>query len=147
MKKIIMIMMMGAMLSMPVMAQNHRGDSWRGSEKKYEHRQKPYNDAYIIGRNDVLYNNKRIKGVHTHSFKDLGRGYAKDAFSVYYRGKKTDAAVKSFRVLKNGYAKDAFSVYYKGKKIKEASPLKFRVLKDGYAEDAFNTYYKGKRVR
>lgn len=52
------------------------------------------------------------------SFTLLGRGYAKDSFRVFYKGKKIDGATaSSFVVLDNGYAKDNFSTYYKGNKI------------------------------
>lgn len=45
------------------------------------------------------------------------------------------------------YGKDAFDVYYMGKKVNGASSSSFRVLKDGYAEDAFDTYYRGRVVK
>lgn len=51
------------------------------------------------------------------NFEDLGYGYGKDSFNVFYKGKKIDANAMNFYVQDNGYAKDTFNIYYKGKKI------------------------------
>ena len=57
-----------------------------------------------------------------------------------------DATAQSFTVLKDGYAKDAFSAYYFGRKIEE-SGLNFQVLKNGYAKDDFSVWYRGQLVK
>lgn len=74
------------------------------------------------------------------------RGYFKTSHDVLFNGKKIEgASVSSFEVLEGGYARDAFSVYFLGRKI-DASRSSFRYLGDGYAEDAFDTYYLGRKV-
>lgn len=52
------------------------------------------------------------------SFKDLGGGYGKDAFNVYYCGEKVKGAMESsFKYTGDGYRQDTFDAYYRGKKI------------------------------
>ena len=73
---------------------------------------------YRITNNAVIFRGNKISD-SPRSFKDLGWGYGKDNFNVYYKGKKIDGAFTStFRVLENGYAEDTFESYYKGKRIK-----------------------------
>ena len=52
-------------------------------------------------------------------FTVLKDGYAKDAFSANYFGRKLEKSGLNFQVLKNGYAKDDFSVWYRGQLVKE----------------------------
>lgn len=74
--------------------------------------------CYIVTSNAVLYNGEKISDSPS-SFKDLGWGYGKDAFDVYYMGKKVNgASTTSFKVLKDGYAEDAFDTYYRGRVVK-----------------------------
>ena len=93
----------------------------------------------------VYYNGTVVSNASPHSFKDLGCGYAKDSYRVYYCGKKLTDNPSRFTALTDGYAMDSFDVYYFGKKI-EASTAGFKVLSDGYAKDAFDAYYCGKEV-
>ena len=72
--------------------------------------------------------------------------YVKDAFGVYYRGRKTSINTMGFQDLGHGYARDSFNVYYKGKKIDDCSTLNFQVLGKGYAKDSFNVYHKGDKM-
>ena len=52
------------------------------------------------------------------SFKEIGDGYAKDAFNVFYYGKKVDgASASTFKYTGDGYAQDAFNAYYRGRKL------------------------------
>ena len=77
-----------------------------------------YNEGYVVTSNAVLYNGRKISE-RPSSFKDLGWGYAKDVFDVYYLGEKIeDARSSSFKVLKDGYAEDAFDTYYRGRVVK-----------------------------
>ena len=49
------------------------------------------------------------------SFKDLGGGYGKDAFNVYYCGEKVKGAMaSSFKYTGDGYRQDTFDAYYRG---------------------------------
>lgn len=101
--------------------------------------------GYEIIDMKVYYNGASVSNASAHSFKDLGCGYAKDSYRVYYCGKKLTDNPSRFTALTDGYAKDSFNVYYFGKKI-EASTSGFKVLSDGYAKDAFDAYYCGKEV-
>ena len=101
--------------------------------------------GYEIVEMKVYYNGTVVSNASAHSFKDLGCGYAKDSYRVYYCGKKLTDNPSRFTALTDGYAMDSFDVYYFGKKI-EASTAGFKVLSDGYAKDAFDAYYCGKEV-
>ena len=74
------------------------------------------------------------------------RGYYKTQFNVYYGDKKIDAVPGSFKELGGGYAKDAFNVFYYGEKIKGAMATSFKYKGNGYAEDSFDVYYRGKKI-
>lgn len=103
--------------------------------------------GYVVMGNSVIFNGKRVKGARASSFQDLGWGYAKDTFDVYYLGEELDdASPSSFEVLKDGYAKDSFSVFYCGEEIDGAWSSTFKVLEHGYAEDAIDTYYLGREL-
>ena len=107
----------------------------------------PHNyGKYFVKGSTVYYNGEKVKGARASSFKDLGWGYAKDTFDVYYCGKEIDASSSSFKVLEDGYAKDSFDVFYRGREVKGASSSSFKVLGEGYAKDAFDTYYRGVEV-
>lgn len=101
--------------------------------------------GYEVIGTKVYYNGNVVSNASAHSFKDLGCGYAKDSYRVYYCGTKLTDNPSRFTALKDGYAKDTFNVYYFGKKI-GASTSGFKVLSDGYAKDAFDAYYCGKEV-
>ena len=101
--------------------------------------------GYEVIGTKVYYNGTVVSNASAHSFKDLGCGYAKDSYRVYYCGKKLTDNPSRFTALTDGYAKDSFNVYYFGKKI-GASTSGFKVLSDGYAKDAFDAYYCGKEV-
>lgn len=75
------------------------------------------------------------------------RGYYKTKWNVYYGDKKLDATASSFKELGGGYAKDAFNVYYCGEKVEGAWASSFKYTGDGYAEDTFDVYYRGKKLK
>ena len=101
--------------------------------------------GYEVIGTKVYYNGQIVSGASSHTFKDLGFGYAKDSKKVYYCGKSFSTTPSRFVALTDGYAMDSFDVYYFGKKI-GASTAGFKVLSDGYAKDAFDAYYCGKEV-
>ncbi len=77
-----------------------------------------YSEGYVVTSNAVLFDGKKISDC-AKSFQDLGWGYGKDTFDVYYMGKKVNGAISSsFKVLKDGYAEDTFETYYRGKVVK-----------------------------
>ena len=77
---------------------------------------------------------------------NLGFGYSKTDYDVYYLGKKINASIASFRVLNFGYAKDAFNIFFQGVEVRGASNSSFKVLIDGYAKDSFSAYYCGEEI-
>ena len=87
----------------------------------------------------------RLKGRDNSHFHEEG-DWHKTKFNVYYGDKKIDAMASSFKEIGDGYAKDAFNVFYYGKKIDGASASTFKYTGDGYAQDAFNAYYRGRKL-
>ncbi|EGQ13901.1 DKNYY domain-containing protein [Prevotella pallens] len=67
--------------------------------------------------------------------------------AVLFRGKKISDSPRTFKDLGWGYGKDAYDVYYMGRKMEGVFSNTFKVLEDGYAEDSFDTYYRGKKVK
>ena len=74
-------------------------------------------------------------------------GYRITSNAVLFRGRKISDSPRSFKDLGWGYGKDNFNVYYMGQKMDDVFSTTFKVLEDGYAEDTFYTYYKGKKVK
>jgi len=106
-----------------------------------------YNDGYIIAGNTVLYNGYVVTGARASSFKDLGWGYAKDAYTIYYCGRSVSGvSVNNFKVLKDGYARSTYDVVYMGEKIHGAVASSFKLIADGYAKDAFSVFYCGEKI-
>ena len=103
--------------------------------------------GYKIMSNVVLFNGHKVYDASVNSFRDLGGGYAKDAFNVYFMGEKmSGGSTHSFQYLGDGYAKDSFDVYFLGRKVNGASANSFRIVGEGYAEDTFNTFYQGQKI-
>lgn len=75
------------------------------------------------------------------------RGYYKTKWDVYYGDKKIDAMASSFKELGGGYAKDAFNVFYYGEKVEGAWASSFKYTGDGYAEDSFDAYFRGRKLK
>lgn len=106
----------------------------------------PENRGYFKTSFNVYFGNKKIDAMAS-SFVDLGGGYAKDSFNVYYFGEKLKGCMaSSFEILEGGYAKDSFNVYYRGNKVDGAMVSSFKYMGNGYGQDHFNAYYKGKKL-
>ena len=106
----------------------------------------PENRGYFKTSFNVYFGNKKIDAMAS-SFVDLGGGYAKDSFNVYYFGEKLKGCMaSSFEILEGGYAKDSFNVYYRGNKVDGAMASSFKYMGNGYGQDHFNAYYKGKKL-
>lgn len=106
----------------------------------------PENRGYFKTSFNVYFGNKKIDAMAS-SFVDLGGGYAKDSFNVYYFGEKLKGCMaSSFEILEGGYAKDSFNVYYRGNKVNGAMASSFKYMGNGYGQDHFNAYYKGKKL-
>jgi len=120
-----------------------------------------------FARNGVMYyHNEPMRGVDFRSFIELGFGYAKDRFNVYYQGMILEYVDPFTFQLKQpeygsdgtyhpydrmypmeGYQITSNAVLYNGRKIKQASASSFKVLEDGYAVDAFEAYYLGMVIK
>lgn len=82
------------------------------------------------------------------NLKNLGAGYAVDAFNGYFRGREIEISgnlkvLKAYKAL-TYYAVDSFNAFYKGKKIEVSGNLKS--LGFGYATDSFNAYFHGEKM-
>ncbi|CAF1195605.1 unnamed protein product [Adineta steineri] len=94
------------------------------------------NDNYWKDAYDVYYMGKRLDGVRASSFELLKDGYIKDAYDVYYmRNKIEGARASSFQLIVKGYSKDASDAYYMGKKINDARGSSFQFIDSGYVRD------------
>lgn len=117
---------------------SHKHGNWHEHDRNQR--------GYYKTKFNVYYGDKKIDAVAS-SFKEIGGGYAKDAFNVFLYGKKIDGATAAtFKVLEGGYAKDAFNVFYYGMKVDGATASSFKYTGDGYAEDAFNAFYRGRKI-
>lgn len=74
------------------------------------------------------------------------RGYFKTTFNVYYGDKKIDAMPSTFKELGGGYAKDSFTVFYCGEKVEGAMASTFKYTGEGYGQDTFDAYFRGKKI-
>lgn len=97
--------------------------TWRQNDSEYDYSQQgewmgPESQrGYYKTKWNVYFGNKKIDAIAS-SFEDLGCGYARDAFNVFYYGERVDGAwAKSFKQTGNGYGEDQFNVYYRGRKI------------------------------
>ena len=99
--------------------------------------------GYVKDDWSVWYRGRKVEGAVASSFSDLGGGYGKDAWTVFYGGRKMEgAAASSFAVLGGGYGKDSWSVWFRGCKIEGL----FESLGRGYAKDAWRVYYRGEAI-
>ena len=46
----------------------------------------------------------------------------------------------------DGYAKDAFNVYFWGRKIPDCHESTFECMGNGVAKDAYNKFYMGRKI-
>ena len=74
------------------------------------------------------------------------RGYYKTKWNVYFGNKKIDAIASSFEDLGCGYARDAFNVFYYGERVDGTWAKSFKQTGNGYGEDQFNVYYRGRKI-
>lgn len=88
----------------------------------------------------------RHHGKNTEEEPVVRRGYFKTKMNVYYGDKKLDAMASTFKDLGGGYAKDSFRVFYCGEEVKGAMASSFKYTGDGYAEDTFDAYFRGKKI-
>lgn len=103
--------------------------------------------GYFKTSMNVYYGTKKLDAIAS-SFKEIGNGYAKDAFNVYYYGEKIEgASASTFKELGGGYCKDAFDVYYYGQKVESAMASSFKYVGNGYGQDTFDAYYRGKKIK
>lgn len=124
---------------------------------------------YIKSRDNVYFRGREVKGADVRTFIELGHGYGKDRYQVFYMGDLLPYVdAPSFRLkgqgivsgcdeilpdkalpgspLGDGYSKDDFNVYFNGQKI-DASEMSFRRLGGGYGKDDFNVYYLGRKLK
>lgn len=124
-----------------------------------------YAQSYNISHNQVFFGHEPLRHADSHSFMDLGFGYAKDRNNVYLNGRILEYVDPSTFRLKGhggphfehhrdrrdydreyrGYYKSDFNVFYGNQKI-DASPGSFEEIGYGYAKDAFSVFYDGRKL-
>lgn len=73
---------------------------------------------------------------------DMGGGYSRDLWSVYYQKEKIpDTNAYSFRLLQDDFASDGRRLLYRGKVIPNSDPASFEVLGGNYYRDKNNVYH------
>ena len=117
--------------------------------------------GYAVKGGRWHYEEHPLNGVHADSFKPLGRHFARDKESGYYRGSVVSGSHgPSFEALGEHEARDRAAVFYADTyrnaqeywtvrrtrvfKIDGADPATFRLLSQHYAVDRAQAYYQGK---
>jgi hypothetical protein len=120
--------------------------------------------GYAVKGGRWHYEEQPLDAVHGASFKPLGRHFARDKDSGYYRGGiVTGSHGPSFEALGEHEARDRRAVFYADtyRKAQEywsvrhhrvfqiagADPASFRVLEHGYAADRARAYYEGEAFK
>lgn len=121
-------------------------------------------EDYVVKGRRVYYEGIELPDVDASSFVDMGYGYGKDAYNVFYHGhllpyvdpvtfslkcspQQSDEEYHRYGHSRYGtYFQDDFDVYYNGRKIEDATSNSFKDLGYGYAKDAFNVYYRGEEI-
>lgn len=135
-------------------AYSERGDDSHGNYEqlsrdyhKYDYYGPARKDYVVVGPH-VMYDGRIIPEADARYFKNLGWGYAKDAYNVFFCGIRLQgvSAVSSFKTIKDGYARSQYDVFYMGQKLHGAMPASFRLLDDGYARDQHSVFYCGEKL-
>ena len=106
--------------------------------------------GYTIDAWSVYYAGRKVEGLSSSGFVDLGGGYGKDAWTVVYRGRKIEgAAAQSFEYVGRGRAKDAWRSYFRGRPESDRCGAVCDPgcpLGDGYAAECGEIYFRGRKV-
>ncbi len=98
----------------------------------------------------VYYAGRKVEGLSSSGFVDLGGGYGKDAWTVVYRGRKIEgAAAQSFEYVGRGRAKVAWRSYFRGRPESDRCGAVCDPgcpLGDGYAAECGEIYFRGRKV-
>lgn len=119
---------------------------------------------YQVAEGVVLYRGTPLSMADVYSFVNLGHGYAKDAYHVYYLGdvlryvdprtfrlKRDDYhrpydGDDSFMYRSRGYMIMSHAVLFNGKNVEGASARSFQDLGGYYGKDTFNVFYMGRKL-
>lgn len=93
-----------------------------------------------------------IEGVDRASFQSLEAGWARDAKTLYFAGRRVAGDPASHRMLDHGYSRTADRVFYVGQPVSRADAASFEVLaeagEDGAdASDAKRRYRGGETLK
>ncbi|HEY9550660.1 MAG TPA: DKNYY domain-containing protein, partial [Prevotella sp.] len=122
---------------------------------------------YTVKRGIVFYQDYPLRQADAGSFIELGHGYAKDRYFVYYHGQVlpyVDPFTFRLKPFSHQQYSDEFGWYdedmdpmryivtsntvlFQGREVQGASSMSFKDLGDGYGQDAFNVYYMGKKMK
>lgn len=119
---------------------------------------------YQVAEGVVLYRGTPLSMADVYSFVNLGYGYAKDAYHVYYLGdvlryvdprtfrlKRDDYhdvydGDDGFMYRTRGYMIMSHAVLFNGKNVEGASARSFQDLGGYYGKDTFNVFFMGRKL-
>lgn len=119
---------------------------------------------YQVAGGVVLYCGTPLSMADVYSFVNLGHGYAKDAYRVYYLGdvlryvdprtfrlKRDDYhrpydGDDGFMYRSRGYMIMSHAVLFNGKNVEGASARSFQDLGGYYGKDTFNVFFMGRKL-
>lgn len=119
---------------------------------------------YQVAEGVVLYRGAPLSMADVYSFVNLGHGYAKDAYHVYYLGdvlRYVDPRTfrlkrdnyhdaydgdEDFMYRSRGYMIMSHAVLFNGKNVEGASTHSFQDLGGYYGKDSFNVFFMGRKL-
>lgn len=120
---------------------------------------------YFVENGIAFYHGEPFGNVDLPTFIELGFGYAKDRYNVYFRGEIMEFVDPlTFRLKvpqwahpdyddsyydrgdyrRSGYMVTSNAVLFRGRIVEKANPDSFKELGGGYARDTFRAYYMGR---
>ena len=82
-------------------------------------------DGYGKDNWKVFYCGEEVKGASASSFESLGKGRGRDNWNTYLYGERQRANAKMTRTLGGGYSKDSWTVYYREREVEGAAAGSF----------------------
>ena len=83
-----------------------------------------------------------VEKADTKSFMDLGEGFGKDKYRVFYKGDEiTGASPETFEKIHWAYSKDSNAVYLFTCKLEKAGPETFQLLDGSWSKDSKSVYH------
>ena len=95
----------------------------------------------------VFFEAAELKGADPETWREIGRGYSKDAKSIYCGSQKLGGATPdNWRMIENHYSTNGVKVYVMGWALENADLATFEILPDGSCRDQYSTFSGKKRT-